>query len=240
MRLKVASNPSGISVHLKKGLDGAAFRNFTPEIGAHECRIGNDTDSAQVESIGVPAGRDGRIVMMFAVGVPDTCVMKKLESVVIEEVGVTAKTRGKFRTSGAVAIIPTVVLAATVVEDSEQTDNNDVGLCACGKQEAIALDASPVARAMYGIVLCVELTCDKLPKLDKINVHLRELNPKTHGTQNSLFKKISAPTWSFVIHQMRPGFDVACLRVVAGHPACCNAPKGQSFGVLRVRGDDLS
>jgi hypothetical protein len=163
---------SCIAGSLEKGLDGATIRNLASEIGTHERRIGSDADSAQVESIGVPASRDGRVVMVIDVGVPDARVSEKLEPVVVEDVCVTTQTRGKFRTSGAVAVVPTVVLAAAVVEDSEQTNDSDVGLCARGEQDAVALDASPVARAVNGMTWRVELSGDQRPEMDKINVHL--------------------------------------------------------------------
>lgn len=161
----------GVFVSWKKGLDGATICYLASEIGAHERCTGSDADSAQVESVCIPARRDGRVVMVLAVGVPDTCVTEKLEAVVVKHVCAPANSLGKFCTSRSVAIIPAIVLTAAVVEDGEQTNNSDVGLYARGEQETIPLDAPPVVWAVHRVARRIKLTGDELPELGKINAH---------------------------------------------------------------------
>jgi hypothetical protein len=63
---------------------------------------------------------------LFTIGVPDAGVTKEFESVVVE-VPSAAKFVRVERAPGAVAVVPVIVLAATVVEESEQTNDGNVG-----------------------------------------------------------------------------------------------------------------
>jgi hypothetical protein len=109
-----------------------------------------------------------------AVGVPHASVTEKLEAVIGKVVCGTAKDRGVLRASCPVAAVTAIVLAATVVNKSEQPNHGDVRSCARGKPEPIALDASPMLGAVNGMIWQVELPGDELPEMVIAAVH-------THG-----------------------------------------------------------
>jgi len=54
----------------QKGLDAADAGNFPTEVCAHECRIGNNADAAEIESIGIEASSNRRIIIAGFLGVP--------------------------------------------------------------------------------------------------------------------------------------------------------------------------
>src|SRR5262245_33839465 len=124
--------------------------NLACEVGAHKRRLGNDADSSEVQSVSVPAGRDGRHLVMLALGVPHASITQKLETGVVQVVCPSAKTCGKLCTPGSVTLVPPVVLATAVVEESEQPNNGNVGTCARREDQRITFDPPPMIRAMNG------------------------------------------------------------------------------------------
>lgn len=193
---------SGACGRLNERLNGATRRDLTPEVGAHKSWVWGDADSAEVESVGVPASANSRIVVVIAVGVPDASVLEKLKAVVRKVVSCASKGRGILRASCSVSVVPSIVLAAAVVEESEKPNHGDVGPCTCGEQESIALDTAPMVRTMNGIARRVKLLGDELPEMVKIIVHCtrRELtrnkpNPSGGGrlSQGSNSEQTPAP-----------------------------------------------
>jgi hypothetical protein len=152
-------------------LDGAISCNFTSKVGAHELRVWDDADPAEIESIGILAGGIGRVLMVLAICMPDASVVEEFETVVGKGVGCAAQGCGKLRAASAVTVVEAIVLAAAVVEESKEADDGDIGSCTCRQQEAIAFDAPPMVRTMNGITRRMELPGDELPKKVKIIVH---------------------------------------------------------------------
>src|SRR5438045_1433364 len=111
--------------------------------------MGDHANTAEVEPVGIPASTDGRILMMQAIGVPCAGIMEKCEKVIceMELAGVSQNTCKLGRTSTMGGIIA-IILAAAVVEDRKQSNDIDVRASARRQEQAVALDAAPVVRAM--------------------------------------------------------------------------------------------
>lgn len=146
--------------------------DFAPEFRAQIGWVRNDADPPEVEPVGIPTGRDRRILMKPALGMPLARVAQQLESRVIELVRASSKARGKRGTPGSVTRILPVIFPAAVVKESEQTDDRDIGTGASGEQQGIPLDAPPMARSMHRIFRPMELTGNEFPKAVEIVSHL--------------------------------------------------------------------
>lgn len=115
---------------------------------AHVLRAGNGADPAQVQAVGVPAGSDGRIVVVMPVGVPDARVMEQFE-VLVGQLKPFAPSCGReFRTAPTVVGVVTIVLSPGVMEEGEQPNDLDDGPGLGGQDTGVALDAPPMIRAM--------------------------------------------------------------------------------------------
>ena len=63
--------------------------------------------------------------MVLSVGVPHASLVEKLETVVGQVVSNATKARDVLCATSSGAVVPAIVLAATVVEDGEETNNRD-------------------------------------------------------------------------------------------------------------------
>ena len=148
---------------MEEGLDGTVARNFASEFGAHEFRTWKDAGPANVEPVGIPAGPNGRIIVTQAIGMAHASIAENLETGVGKVEGRTTKSRSVLRAACAVALVPTIVFAATVMEQGKEPDNDDIRAAARSEQEAIALDTAPMIGAVDGITRRLELPCKEVP-----------------------------------------------------------------------------
>jgi len=118
--------------------------DFPSEVGAQIGRVRDNADPAEIEPVGIPTGRDGRVLVELALGMPLARVAQQLEPLVIELVSSSSKTRCKCGTAGTVAGILPIIFPAAVVKEGEQTNDGDIGTGASGEHQRIPLDAPPV------------------------------------------------------------------------------------------------
>ena len=53
-----------------------------PQRRAHVLRDGDDADPSEIQTVGVPTGADGGVIVMTGVGVPDAGVVEQLEMLI--------------------------------------------------------------------------------------------------------------------------------------------------------------
>jgi hypothetical protein len=157
-----------------EGLNGPIGRDLASEVSAHEFGAWYNPDSSQIQPISVPAGGNGRIVMVIAIRMPNARMMEKLEAVVGQFVSDAAQGGGVLRSTCTVTFIPPIVHAAAVVKESEKTNDHEIGSGAGCKQEPIAFDPPPVIWAMNRIARRMKLPGHELPEIMEVYVHVLE------------------------------------------------------------------
>jgi len=109
-------------------------------------------DPTEVEAIGVPAAADRGIVGMVAVGVPSAGINEEIESLVFEIEKLAAQFSCVRRAPLPVVRVGPLVDAAGIVEPSEESHHEYVSTGSLREPEPVALDASPVRRAVDGVI----------------------------------------------------------------------------------------
>lgn len=140
---------------MKPRLDGAVCGNLGSKWGAHVIGIRYHADAPQIKPVRIPTRPDRRILMVVAVRVPEAGIPKELEVIVWELEPSVANFGGELRPAPAVIRIMSVVFAAAVVKKGEKPDHGD-NCSSTGRQNAgVALDPSPVIRAVNGRLVAV-------------------------------------------------------------------------------------
>ena len=175
-----------------KRLNRTRSGNLPPERSAHELGRRNDADSAEIQPVRIPARADRCIFMMMSVGVPCACVMEKFKSIVRNIENLSAQAGRKFRPACSMSIIGSVILASAVVKHRKQPDHIRIRTSARCKEQTILLHASPVGRAVNGILVSVVLACHKLPEFFEIDVHFTDDAPSVSPIRSSRSSFIAA------------------------------------------------
>ncbi len=151
------------------GLAGAMGGEVPPEIRAHEFRLWFGTDPTKVESVGVPAGADGGVLVVKTIRMAGARSMQEGEAVIGNVEEDAAEGCRELRAPQTVGRIREFVLAAAVVKQGEQTDHHHIRAGAGCEVEAVVFDAPPVRLAVDGTALQRELRKDVRPETRKIN-----------------------------------------------------------------------
>ena len=158
---------------LEKALDSPVAGQLACRPGAQKVRRGGDADPAQVQSIGVPAGADGRIIAVKLVRMAFAGAAEEVKSLVGQLEEDPPELRGKLGAAGSVTGIAIVVLPAAVMEDGKQPDHGGVGGGLRGKPQAVPLHPTPVGRTVNRSRPAGELGEDVLPEPLVVDGHGR-------------------------------------------------------------------
>lgn len=140
-----------------------------PQISVHVLRIRDDSDSAKIESVCIPAGSDGGIRMVRGLRVPDACRLQQIELRIRDLKMDIAKITGIGRTSSPMVGICKLILPPAVMEESEETHYRDVRSGLLGQQKSVLFDPPPVVRAMVGMHVQLKLAGNDVPESLKID-----------------------------------------------------------------------
>lgn len=134
-------------------LNDAMLSDLCSEGCAHVGGIRNHPCTTQIQPIGIPAGADGWIIVMMAVGVPNTGVMQEVELVIRQFEPGTADTGSKRGSSAAMVRIETIIQALAVVEEGKQSHHRK-DRPRTGRQDArVPFDPAPMIRSMNGVAI---------------------------------------------------------------------------------------
>ena len=109
---------------------------------------------------------------MQAIRVPCAGVLKELKGIVWQIEKHAPKLFCEVSAPSPMTIVATFILPSRIMENSKQANNRNVGLRARGKEKPVALNATPVVRAMDRIHRRMELAYYMMPKPIKIGDHL--------------------------------------------------------------------
>src|SRR4051812_41938305 len=118
--------------------------------------------------------------MLLSLGVPNAGIVKKREEIVRQFVSTPPKTGRILRSPRTVTVVPSIILAPAVVEESEEADHRYIRTCPRREQKPVPLHPPPVVRPVNGMTLHMHLAGHNLPKTIKINIHRNEALPLHH------------------------------------------------------------
>lgn len=118
--------------------------DFCSEGGAHERGIRDNPHSTNVESIRIPAGSNGGIIVMMTFGMHLAGKLEELEVFVGNVEQLSPELAGELGTSGSVPWIRAFVDSPAVVKQREESNNVYERTGSRSKNTGIPLDPEPV------------------------------------------------------------------------------------------------
>jgi hypothetical protein len=85
--------------------------------GAHVTLMRHDAHTPQVQTISIPAGGNGRIIVTFGIGVPDARVMKEIEVLIGQIKKLSAQRPRQLRTARAMLWIVAIIFPSAIVKE---------------------------------------------------------------------------------------------------------------------------
>lgn len=128
-------------------------------------RVRGDTDSAQIEAVGVEADGEGGLGLGWAAVVDFAGGDEERHAGIIQvKMAGLAECQGELCAARAVLRVPAFVFPAGIVEEGEEADDLLIGRVDLGEVESVATDRAPVGWAVFRAGAETELGDDELPE----------------------------------------------------------------------------
>jgi hypothetical protein len=124
-----------------------------------------DTDTAQVEAIGVPTGQNGRIPLGHAIAVVHTGELKQIHFFISGIKVMASQAAGKRCAACAMTIVHVFVESAGIVKKGKQFHHVPIGACLFCQHEAVCPYTRPVRDAVVAPPIDLELLTQMLKEV---------------------------------------------------------------------------
>lgn len=118
---------------VKPRIDRTVRGDFLGETGAHVGWVRHDAYTSEIKAVGIPAGGDGGIIVVFPIRVPCAGFVQEFEVIVGQVEMNAAKLPREVRSTTAVVRIMVFIFPTAVVKECEELDDRNDGSGSCGQ-----------------------------------------------------------------------------------------------------------